>query len=85
MAGTFIGAELTGDLHADVAAYHPSDGSVYVGRNTGKKFEFRRYATVNPAWGWTFVAGDFTGDGRSDLVGYHPSNGSLWLLRNTVD
>jgi hypothetical protein len=66
----------------DLAAYHPSDGSVWVGWNTASAFSFRRFATVGPASGWSFVAGDFTGDGLGDLAAYHPSDGSVWVGRN---
>ena len=62
-----------------LAAYHPSDGSVWVGRNVGSRFAFQRYATVVPASGWRFVAGEFTGDGLADLAAYHPNDGSVWV------
>lgn len=80
---SFFAGEFTGDSRDDLAAYHPSDGSVWVGRNRGADFDFRRYATVSPAAGWRFVAGDFTSDGLSDLAAYHPTDGIIWVGRNT--
>ena len=76
------GGDFTGDGLGDVAAYHPSDGSVWVGRNNGSLFTFQRYGTVSPASGWTFVGGEFTGDWTADLAAYHPSDGSLYIARN---
>jgi hypothetical protein len=79
---SFVGGEFTGDSLTDLAAYHPSDGSVYVGRNTGSSFKFIQYATVSPAAGWSLVRGEFTGDNLADLVAYHPSDGSVYVGRN---
>ena len=67
---------------SEVMGYHPSDGSVWVGRNTGSAFSFTRWATVTPASGWSFVAGVFTSDSRSDVAAYHPSDGSIWVGAN---
>src|SRR3954452_6204807 len=46
-------------------------------------FAFSKWATVDPASGWSFVSGQFDGSGGTDVVGYHPSNGTLWMGRNT--
>ena len=75
--------EFNGDHRLDIYAYHPSNGTVFVGRNIGSSFVWEPWATVSPASGWTFVSGEFTGDGRTDLFGYYPANGSLWVGRNT--
>jgi len=80
---SFVAGQFAGDNKDDVVGYHPSNGSLWVGRNTGSAFSFTQYATVQPASGWSFVAGQFAGDNKDDVVGYHPSNGSLWVGRNT--
>src|SRR5690349_24230230 len=76
---SFVAGNFAGDSRADVMGYHPSNGSLWVGTNTGSAFSFARYATVSPAADWSFVAGNFAGDSRADVMGYHPSNGSLWV------
>jgi hypothetical protein len=69
----------------DLFGYHPSNGTLWVGVNTGNGFTFQQWGVVSPAAGWQFAVGDFTGDGRSDVLGYHPSNGTLWLGENLGD
>jgi len=54
-----------------------------VGTNTGSGFSFNKWATLEPAAGWTFLAGNFAGDSKLDVVGYHPSNGTLHVGTNT--
>jgi hypothetical protein len=83
MGWTFAVGEFTGDGLIDVVGYHPGNGTLWVGRNTGGAFVFSQWATVSPAAGWQFIAGDFTGDGLTDVMGYHPSNGTLWIGTNT--
>src|SRR2546423_7448126 len=80
---TFVAGHFDGDALADVVGYHPSDGSVWMGRNTDASFEFDQWATVTPAAGWTFRSGDFDGDTLDDLLLYHPNDGSVWVGRNT--
>jgi hypothetical protein len=80
---TIVSGQFAGNSLADVAAYHPSNGSVWVGRNTGSKFSFTQYATLTPASGWVIVAGQFAGSSLADLMAYHPSNGSIHVGRNT--
>lgn len=76
--------DYTGDGRLDVMVYHPSNGSIFVGRNTGSStFVWTQWATVSPASGWSFTSGDFNNDGRVDISGYHPSNGSVWVGRNS--
>lgn len=76
---TLLAGQFTGDSRMDLFAYHPSDGSIWVFRNTGSSFVFERWATVSPASGWNFATGDFTGDGRLDVVGYHSGDGTVWV------
>src|SRR5688572_17595942 len=75
--------EFTGEGFTDIVGYHPDDGSIWLGRNNGSQFKFRKYATVSPAAGWSFVAGEFTGDSYADIAAYHPSDGSVWVGANT--
>jgi hypothetical protein len=76
-AGAFTGAG-----RADLFGYHQSNGSLWMGANTGSGFTFQHWGTVSPAAGWKFSAGDFTGTDRHDVFGYHESNGSLWIGEN---
>jgi hypothetical protein len=78
----FDSGRFTQQERADLVGYHPSNGSVWVGRNTGERFAFEQWRTVSPPDGWQIVAADFTGDGRADVAGYHPSNGTVWVGRN---
>src|SRR5439155_1737125 len=80
---SFVTGNFTGNALADVAAYHPSDGSLWVGSTTGGDFLFTQWATVDPASGWTFQVGDFTRNGRLDIVGHYTRDGSVWVGRNT--
>ena len=80
---TFVAGHFAGDALADIVGYHPADGSVWMGRNTGANFEFELWATVTPAAGWTVRSGDFDGDSLDDLLLYHPNDGSVWVGRNT--
>ena len=77
----FGSGRFTADDRADLVGYHPSNGTLWVGRNTGTAFDFGPWATVDPVDGWRFVVDTFDADLWSDAVGYHPSNGTLWLGR----
>lgn len=72
----------TGGTRSDLLGYHPGNGTLWVGANTGSGLSFAHWATVTPASGWQFVVGDVTGGGGADLVGYNPRNGSLWVGEN---
>lgn len=78
-----VAGRFTDPSRDDVVAYHPSNGSLWLARNTGAPFQFARWSTVQPADRWWFGAGDFTLSVGADLVGYHPSNGTVWVGRNT--
>jgi len=65
---SFVTGNFTGNAIADVAAYHPSDGSLWVGSTTGGDFVFTQWATVDPKTGWTFVSGKFVGGAYDDLA-----------------
>jgi hypothetical protein len=64
-----------------VFGYHPSNGTLWVGTNSGTQFAVNRWATVTPARDWTFLVGRFglstSPDDKADVFGYHPSNGTL--------
>lgn len=79
----FIAGDFMGSSRNDVVGYHASNGSLWLGENTGTGFTFRPWATVAPVAGWQFVAGFFSGRAKADVLGYHPSNGSLWVGENT--
>ena len=64
---------------ANLVAYHPSDGSVWLGTWGGSAFSFGRPTMLSPAAGWNMVTGDVDGDGKANLVLYHPSDGSVWV------
>jgi hypothetical protein len=75
--------DFDGDGRSDLVAYHPSDGSVAVGRTLASgAFSFSSWGTVSPTSGWQIAAGQFTGDSRSDIVLYHPSDGTLTVGSN---
>ncbi len=76
---SFDGGDFNGDGRTDLVAYHPSDGSLSVGLNSGASFEFSQWATTSPLTGWSLAAGDFDGNGRSDVLLYHPSDGTLTI------
>jgi hypothetical protein len=72
----FAAGLFTGDERADLMGYHSSNGTLWVGENTGA-FNFQRWASVSPASDWQFLARDVTGTGRADAIGYYPSNGTI--------
>ena len=78
----FAAGCFTGQTRNDLFGYASTNGTLWVGENTGSDFAFQQWARVDPADGWQFTVGDFTGSGRADIVGYHPSNGSIWLGEN---
>lgn len=68
----------------DVLGYSPTNGTLWLGHNTGSGFDFGAapWAAVSPPDGWVFVAGNFD-SGRTDVVGYHRDTGTVWFGRNT--
>jgi hypothetical protein len=81
---SFLSGFFTQTAKADLFGYHPSNGTLWVGENTGGGFAFWKWGKVDPTSGWQFVAGPFDADLWADVVGYHPSNGTLWLGKSTV-
>jgi hypothetical protein len=74
-------AFFTGAAGADLVAYHPSTGILWVGANAGDGFDFAEWATVPERFdGWRFVAGDLSGTAHSDVFGFQPAEGTLWLF-----
>jgi glucose/arabinose dehydrogenase len=76
--------DFTGDGAADVAEFHPSNGSWWVSQSDGNGFIARKWAdfATNSGWG-PQVVGDFTGDNRDDIANYYPGNGTWWVSRST--
>src|SRR5579884_2313869 len=81
---TFLEGDFTGNGNvSELVGYSPTNGTLWVGRNTGSGFAFSQWAVVSPASGWKFVAGHFTNSFRTDLLGYSPTNGTLWVGKST--
>ena len=88
---TFLVGNFAGDSKPDLVGYHPSNGTLWVGTNTGSGFSFDKWygegvgngKNLDPPDRWKFLVGNFAGDSKPDLVGYHPSNGTLWTFTNT--
>ncbi len=78
----FATGEFSGDSLCDVVAYHPSNGSIWIGINTGSGFVFVRQATVSPAAVWEILAGDFGADGRDDVALYRSDIGEIHVGLN---
>jgi hypothetical protein len=64
---------------SDLVAYHPSDGTVWTGYNTGSSFRFARTGRLVPSAGWSIMAGEFAGNSVFDVAAYHPSDGTVWV------
>ena len=80
----FIAGDFIGNGRTDVLGYHPSDGTLWVGENTGSAFSFRPLGMMPaPAAGWQIIGGNFTGKATADLFGYRSSDGTLWVGENT--
>ena len=83
---TFVAGNFTGTGRSDILGYQPSNGTVWVGRNTGSGFDWGPgpWTSVTPAAGWTFISGNFTGGALDDILGYNSSaSGTVWVGRNT--
>ncbi len=78
----FRSGVFAGSGKADLFGYHPVNGSLWVGSNTGAGFAFQHWGSVSPTDGWSFGAGDFIAGTRDDIFGYHPSDGRLVVGRN---
>ncbi|MFH8250017.1 N,N-dimethylformamidase beta subunit family domain-containing protein [Microbacterium sp. B2969] len=76
-SGVFVGSG-----RADLLGYHPINGSLWVGENSGNAFNFQHWGAVSPPDGWWFDAGDFTTSNRDDVFGYRASDGALWMGKN---
>jgi hypothetical protein len=82
VGGTFVESQRV-EQRADLFAYHPSNGTLWVGTHDRGGYAFQTWGSVSPAAGWQFIGGSFTGSGRTDLIGYYPATGTLWLAVNT--
>ncbi|MEO0915362.1 MAG: N,N-dimethylformamidase beta subunit family domain-containing protein, partial [Pseudomonadota bacterium] len=82
-SGNFTGAE-----RDDLAAYHPSNGTLWLLQNMGDHFLPQRWDRgegLRPRGGWQFVTAEVDGSGRSDLIGYHDATGVIWNFSNNAD
>jgi SpoIID/LytB domain protein len=79
--------DFTGNGRADIASYHPSNGTWWVSASDGSRFSSTdRWATYRTKTGWhPHLVGDANGDGKDDLLTYHPSNRSYWVTRSSGD
>ncbi len=71
-----------GDGLDDVLGYHPADGTVWAGRNTGTgsfAFGAAAVATVSPQPGWLFAGGRFWGTQIGGAAFYYPGDGSIYM------
>ena len=75
-----VSVDFTGDGTADVAEFHPSNGTWWISRSTGAGFATTRWSdfATNSGWGPQLV-GDFNGDGRDDIANYYQGNGTWWV------
>lgn len=71
--------EFNDDEKLDIAGYHPESGEIWVGTNTGSKFDFgkKEWAKLSPGKNWTFLTGHFAGDSTLDFIGYQPETGKI--------
>ena len=80
----FVVADVTGSGRPDVVGYDPSNGSVWVGENSGNSFALQQRGVLQPPSGWQISAGYFAGRAKADVFAYHPSNGSVWVSIDNV-
>jgi hypothetical protein len=75
--------DFDGDGRMDIAGRVQEDGSWWVGRSTGTRFQTARWGAWSTAVSWEDVqVGDLTGSGRADLLGRTPY-GQWWLALST--
>jgi RHS repeat-associated protein len=82
----WLTGDFDGDGKTDVAFYHGSDATTWVGLSTGTSFNWTLFSQTknfgnNSGDAW-FV-GDFDGDGKSDVAFFHYSDKMLWVGRST--
>jgi N,N-dimethylformamidase beta subunit-like, C-terminal len=81
---TFSVGNFNNDEKPDVLGYHPSDGSLHVGINTGRGFSFRELE-VGLGEHARFVVGNFYSQNRSDIIRYDVDTGDLYRGVNALD
>jgi FG-GAP-like repeat len=82
---SFLVGDFSGEGRIGMVGYHPSNGTLWLGRNMADLFYFGYAPWTSlpaPPSGWTILPGLFTTSGRTDILGYNPSDGSLWVLAN---
>jgi len=78
----FTTGEFTGDALDDVVGYHPSNGTVWVLRNTGTNFSAELRGSLAAALTGSIHAGDFDGDGSTDVAFYDAGTGAIRVGRS---
>lgn len=85
---TFFTGQFAGEIRADILGHHPNvadgDGthSLWVGANSGSRFEFSRWSQFGAST-WAFRPGQFAGNARFDVAGYDAVNRQVWMWANT--
>ncbi|MGE3807338.1 MAG: beta strand repeat-containing protein [Gemmataceae bacterium] len=69
------------DEFADIASFHPSNGTWWVSLSNGVDgFTTTQWADFGTNSGWSpQLVGDFDGDGRDDIANYYAGNGTWWV------
>lgn len=71
-----------GHIPADIFGFHAISGSLWIGKNTGKGFDFEEIGKVDPTYQWTFYITNFTGKGLVDLIAYNHTLGTVSVAEN---
>jgi hypothetical protein len=79
----FASGEFTSDALDDLVGYHPSNGTVWVLRNTGTGFASELRGSLAAGLPGSIHAGDFDGNGSTDVAYYASSTGAVRVGAST--